>query len=116
MFNNSLYLKVGGFFIFLFLFQIVCIIRGNFIEERVLVLYRFRWLLSIGLEFSFFVDKWGLVFSLTVRFISMNVLFFSKRYIEGEVNNNRFIGLIFLFILRMNILIFFPNIIFLMLG
>lgn len=116
MLFKSLYLKVGGFFFVLFIAQLVCLLRGSFMGESFLFIYNFCVLSSISLDFSIFVDKWGLVFSLTVRFISMNVLFFSKSYIEGEIYNGRFIGLMFLFILRINILIFFPNIIFLILG
>lgn len=110
------YLKVGVSFGVFFFFQWWLVFLGEFTIEGRLYIYNFRLISNMGLEFSFFIDIWALLFSLTVRFISMNVLFFSRRYIREEVYRDRFVVLMVLFILRMNILIFFPNLIFLILG
>lgn len=64
----------------------------------------------------FILDKPGLLFSSTVLFISANVLLFSNSYIKDEKENSQFLILIILFILSINILIFTPNILFLLLG
>lgn len=61
-------------------------------------------------------DPWGLMFSSVVCFISINIILFSFSYIIGDITINRFIHLVLLFVLSINILIFVPNIISLLLG
>jgi len=62
------------------------------------------------------LDPIGLRFSLTVLFISANVLSFSITYIKLDKFIKRFTILVLLFILSMNLLIFIPHIIALLLG
>lgn len=69
-----------------------------------------------NLNFPLIIDKAGVFFSRIVLFISGNVLFFSNSYIDEEKRKNRFLILILLFILSMNILIFIPRLLFLLLG
>jgi NADH-ubiquinone oxidoreductase chain 5 len=59
---------------------------------------------------------WGLVFSLGVVVISIRVMLFSEFYIAEEKNKIRFVILVSLFVLCMNMLIFFPRLIVLLLG
>nr|BAV25171.1 NADH dehydrogenase subunit 5 [Conchocele cf. bisecta HPD1644] len=54
--------------------------------------------------------------SMVVCFISGSVLLYSKVYMEGEHNYSRFINLVCLFVLSMNLLIFIPSLMFLFLG
>ena len=61
-------------------------------------------------------DSTSCIFSLTVLFISSNVLYFAKSYIEAEVFLNRFIILVIIFVLSINLLIFIPNLITLLIG
>lgn len=68
------------------------------------------------INFSIILDPLGLIFSITVLFISANVLRFSKIYISDEKYQNRFTILVLLFILSINILIFLPHFIILLLG
>lgn len=49
-------------------------------------------------------------------FIRGSVVFFANYYMEGEKFMNRFISLILLFILSINLLIFVPNVVALLLG
>jgi len=86
--------------------------------NNIIVLYewRFDMLLAININFPLILDKPGLLFSATVCFISANVLLFSSRYIDHEKENGQFLLIIFLFILSINLLIFIPHIIFLLLG
>ena len=78
------------------------------------------WTLSIPsvspITFSLIADKTGLSFSCVVLFISANVLIFSKLYIEEDLFKTRFTILVLLFILSINLLIFLPNFIILLLG
>lgn len=66
--------------------------------------------------FTIILDPLGIIFSITVLFISANVLRFSKIYISEEKYKNRFTILVLLFILSINLLIFIPHFIILLLG
>lgn len=61
-------------------------------------------------------DPISLIFSSTVNLIALSVIKFSYEYIAGEKYLSRFIILIFLFVLSINILIFMPNLIILLIG
>ena len=58
----------------------------------------------------------SLLFSGVVMFIFLMVLFYSKSYIAGDKALNRFVLLVFLFVLSMLLLIISPNIIRILLG
>lgn len=68
------------------------------------------------LEFPIIFDSWGILFSSTVLFISANVIHFAVPYIKEEIFIPRFSRLVLLFVLSINILIFIPNLICLLLG
>jgi NADH:ubiquinone oxidoreductase subunit 5 (subunit L)/multisubunit Na+/H+ antiporter MnhA subunit len=61
-------------------------------------------------------DPVGIIFSSVVLFISANVLRFSTIYIREEKFKARFTILVLLFILSINLLIFIPHFIILLLG
>lgn len=62
------------------------------------------------------VDPIGLLFSCTVLFISGNVLIFSTVYMRDDKFINRFTVLVLLFILSINLLIFIPHFMILLIG
>lgn len=62
---------------------------------------------STPVMFTFILDPIGLIFSCTVIIISANVLKFSTVYIKDDKFINRFTVLVLLFVLSINILIFF---------
>nr|ARI47106.1 NADH dehydrogenase subunit 5 [Phascolosoma sp. MZK-2017] len=62
------------------------------------------------------LDQKGLLFASVVLFISGAVLLFSSFYMEDDLFLTRFILLVVLFVLSMNLLIFIPNMISLLLG
>lgn len=66
--------------------------------------------------FSVIIDPLGLIFSCTVIIISANVLKFSTVYIKEDKFIERFTILVLLFVLSINMLIFFPHLIILLLG
>lgn len=62
------------------------------------------------------IDATGTMFSSTVLLISANVLQFSTVYIKDDKFINRFTVLVLLFVISINILIFFPHLMVLLLG
>ena len=66
--------------------------------------------------FNIISDKTGILFSCVVLFIRANVLSFSSIYISHDKSKDRFTILVLLFILSINLLIFIPHIIILLLG
>lgn len=66
--------------------------------------------------FPVILDPKGLLFSSVVLFISANVIKFAETYMEGNHFDARFIILVLIFVFSINILIFFPHIITLLLG
>lgn len=66
--------------------------------------------------FPIILDPLGLIFSCTVILISANVLSFSTIYIKDDPFINRFTILVLAFIISINLLIFIPHFIALLLG
>uniref|UniRef100_A0AAU6QG48 NADH-ubiquinone oxidoreductase chain 5 n=1 Tax=Prionospio sanmartini TaxID=3050092 RepID=A0AAU6QG48_9ANNE len=61
-------------------------------------------------------DPKGLLFSVAVAFISANVMIFAHSYMSQDPFMARFIHLVLLFVASMNLLIFLPNLMTLLLG
>ena len=99
-----------------FLLSLFIIISSIFVSKILIFEWNLELLTSSSLNFSIILDKFALFFSSTVLFISANVLLFSNSYMRDEKENNRFLIIILLFILSINLLIFIPNLIFLLLG
>lgn len=98
---------------FLIIFISSTLINSNSI---ILIEWKLEQISSFNLRLPLIIDKPGLFFSRIVLFISANVLFFSNSYIVSEKENNRFLILIIIFILSINLLIFIPHLFFLLLG
>nr|YP_010384451.1 NADH dehydrogenase subunit 5 [Amynthas seungpanensis]UGW52610.1 NADH dehydrogenase subunit 5 [Amynthas seungpanensis] len=62
------------------------------------------------------IDSVGILFASTVVLISANVLQFSTIYMKDDKFIDRFTVLVLLFVMSMNMLIFFPHLIILLLG
>nr|AYQ19020.1 NADH dehydrogenase subunit 5 [Ptilodactylidae sp. 2 ACP-2013] len=65
---------------------------------------------------SFLLDWMSLVFMSFVLFISSMVILYSEDYMSGDLNMNRFILLVVMFVLSMMLLILSPNLISILLG
>nr|YP_009308167.1 NADH dehydrogenase subunit 5 [Phascolosoma pacificum]AOS53047.1 NADH dehydrogenase subunit 5 [Phascolosoma pacificum] len=65
---------------------------------------------------DFYFDAKGTTFAAVVLFISGSVLLFSSFYMEDDLFLTRFIILVVLFVMSMNLLIFIPNMIAILLG
>jgi NADH-ubiquinone oxidoreductase chain 5 len=72
--------------------------------------------LNTNLIFTLIIDPLGITFSRVVIIISANVISFSSVYIINDKFINRFTILVLLFIISINLLIFVPHIIILLLG
>ena len=72
--------------------------------------------LPLDVNISFVFDWVGIRFSSLVLFISASVLWFSSSYIEGDVYLRRFIWLVLLFVASINLLVYIPNLIAILLG
>nr|WCI21412.1 NADH dehydrogenase subunit 5 [Euploea mulciber] len=71
---------------------------------------------SMNIVMSILLDWMSLLFMMFVLLISSSVIYYSKSYMSSEINLNRFIILVILFILSMILLIISPNIISIFLG
>nr|ALO77044.1 NADH deshydrogenase subunit 5 [Cryptocephalus sp. CRY01] len=71
---------------------------------------------SSSVVMSVLMDWMSLMFISFVNFISGAVVFYSDEYMLGDVNLNRFIFLIILFVMSMILLIISPNLISILLG
>nr|BDQ43935.1 NADH dehydrogenase subunit 5 [Pithemera bicincta] len=71
---------------------------------------------STPIMMTIIADPMGTTFSSTVLLISANVLQFSTTYMKDDKFIDRFTVLVLLFVLSMNMLIFFPHLMVLLLG
>lgn len=81
-----------------------------------LILWEIFSMNSSSITFPIILDPIGTLFSSAVLFISANVIIFTSTYIEAEIFLKRFVILVLLFVVSINILIFFPHLITLLLG
>nr|WGO57789.1 NADH dehydrogenase subunit 5 [Jacobsonina sp.] len=106
-------------FIFLFITSILMVFSGfyfimnditYFVEWEVIMLN------SNSIVMTFLFDWMSLLFMGFVFFISSLVIFYSEDYMHGDLNLNRFIYLVLLFVMSMMFLIISPNMISILLG
>nr|QEG58687.1 NADH dehydrogenase subunit 5 [Oberea yaoshana] len=71
---------------------------------------------SSSIVMTLFIDWMSLIFMSFVLFISSMVIFYSEEYMYGDLNLNRFILLVVMFVLSMMLLIISPNLISILLG
>nr|URX52988.1 NADH dehydrogenase subunit 5 [Glyptotermes sp. 6 AB-2022a] len=103
-------LFILGVFLFLVGFYFVFNDLVIFIEWDVITLN------SSSVVMTFLFDWMSLVFTGFVFFISSLVILYSDDYMHGDVNINRFILLVLMFVLSMMFLIISPNMISILLG
>nr|QZZ18196.1 NADH dehydrogenase subunit 5 [Bibasis miraculata] len=108
---------VSFFFLFFFMlmnfFYMIYFLMNNMILFMEWELISFN---SMSIVMSILIDWMSLVFMMFVSMISSSVIFYSKSYMSSEINLNRFILLVLLFVLSMILLIISPNIISIFLG
>nr|YP_010166680.1 NADH dehydrogenase subunit 5 [Mystonectes coelamboides]QRV62771.1 NADH dehydrogenase subunit 5 [Mystonectes coelamboides] len=107
-----------GFF-FLFIFSLLLFLFSlNFLLSDLIMIIEWELLTvnSSSLVMSILMDWMSLMFMSFVLFISSMVIFYSKEYMEGDLNINRFIMLVLMFVFSMMLLIISPNLISILLG
>lgn len=78
-----------------------------------------EWILgggAVSFRVTFFIDKIAALFLAVVLFISANVVMYSQSYMEEDVFKERFILLVFGFVVSIFLLIISPNILRILLG
>nr|AND96571.1 NADH deshydrogenase subunit 5 [Tiniocellus sarawacus] len=104
---------------FMFIMSIFSFLIGiNFLILDYTLLMEFQ-LLSINscsILMTLLFDWMSLMFMSFVLFISSMVIYYSYEYMEGDLNINRFIMLVCMFVLSMMLLIISPNLISILLG
>nr|YP_010363584.1 NADH dehydrogenase subunit 5 [Cephalallus oberthueri]UNZ12698.1 NADH dehydrogenase subunit 5 [Cephalallus oberthueri] len=97
-------------FLFFFSLNLMILDLSLIIELNLLTLN------SSSIIMVLLLDWMSLLFMSFVLFISSMVIFYSNEYMEGDLNLNRFILLVILFVLSMMLLIISPNLISILLG
>nr|QNV11539.1 NADH dehydrogenase subunit 5 [Dolichopus simplex] len=106
-------------FVFLFSISISLFITGiNFLmnDYSLFIEWEVVSLNSSSIVMTFLFDWMSLMFMSFVLLISSLVIYYSKEYMSGDHNINRFIMLVLLFVLSMMLLIISPNLISILLG
>nr|AND96426.1 NADH deshydrogenase subunit 5 [Onthophagus vulpes] len=107
------------FFFFLLLLSIISFLLSlNFLIFDYILMLEFQ-LININscqILMTFLFDWMSLLFMSFVLFISSMVIYYSYSYMEGDLNMNRFIMLVCMFVLSMMLLIISPNLISILLG
>nr|WAB70249.1 NADH dehydrogenase subunit 5 [Athyma cama] len=108
---------ISFFFLFFFMlinfFMMIYFIMNNMIIFLEWEIISFN---SVNIVFSILLDWMSLLFMMFVSLISSSVIFYSKSYMSSELNLNRFIILVLLFVFSMILLIISPNMVSIFLG
>nr|YP_010417551.1 NADH dehydrogenase subunit 5 [Junonia intermedia]USF17619.1 NADH dehydrogenase subunit 5 [Junonia intermedia] len=108
---------ISFFFLFFFMlinfFMMIYFIMNNVVMLLEWEIISFN---SMNIVMSILLDWMSLLFMMFVSLISSSVIFYSKSYMSSELNLNRFIILVLLFVFSMILLIISPNMISIFLG
>nr|UDN38676.1 NADH dehydrogenase subunit 5 [Bombyx mandarina] len=106
-------------FFFLFFFMLINFFFFVYFTMNGLSVF-FEWEIisfnSMSIVMSILLDWMSLLFMMFVSLISSVVIFYSKSYMNSELNLNRFIILVLMFVFSMVLLIISPNLISILLG
>nr|UGN61674.1 NADH dehydrogenase subunit 5 [Cryptocercus zagunaoensis] len=106
-------------FIFLFMLGIFLVLLGFYFLMNDLITF-IEWdivsLNSSSIVMTFLFDWMSLIFMGFVLFISSLVILYSDDYMHGDLNMNRFVMLVLMFVISMMFLIVSPNMISILLG
>nr|UEP13618.1 NADH dehydrogenase subunit 5 [Asarkina ericetorum] len=106
-------------FVFLLMMSIILLMSSFYFIMNELI-YFFEWELvslnSMSISMTFLFDWMSLMFMSFVLLISSLVIYYSKEYMMEDMNINRFIMLVLMFVLSMMFLIISPNLISILLG
>nr|AID52325.1 NADH dehydrogenase subunit 5 [Rondotia menciana] len=116
--NKNNFICFNSFF-FLFFFMMINFSMMIYFILNNLSLF-FEWEIisfnSMSIVMSILLDWMSLLFMMFVSLISSVVIYYSKSYMNSELNLNRFIILVLMFVFSMILLIISPNLISILLG
>nr|YP_009537838.1 NADH dehydrogenase subunit 5 [Limenitis weidemeyerii]AYN60555.1 NADH dehydrogenase subunit 5 [Limenitis weidemeyerii] len=116
-FNKFYICFISFFFLFFFMlinfFMMIYFIMNNLVIFLEWEIISFN---SVNVVFSILLDWMSLLFMMFVSLISSSVIFYSRSYMSSELNLNRFIILVLMFVFSMILLIISPNMISIFLG
>nr|YP_010878889.1 NADH dehydrogenase subunit 5 [Cantonius szechuanensis]WHE42528.1 NADH dehydrogenase subunit 5 [Cantonius szechuanensis] len=107
------------YFLMFLLFSIIFFSLGMyflFLDLTYFIEIDFISLNSCSIVMTLLLDWMSFIFMSFVLFISSMVIYYSQEYMSGDLNLNRFIYLVCLFVLSMMLLIISPNLISILLG
>nr|YP_010726225.1 NADH dehydrogenase subunit 5 [Augomonoctenus smithi]WDY84674.1 NADH dehydrogenase subunit 5 [Augomonoctenus smithi] len=105
------------FFIFIISMLFFCLSMYFMLFDLIYFIeYNIMMINSSSVVMTILLDWMSMIFIFTVLFISSLVILYSKSYMMNELNLNRFILLIFMFVISMLLLIISPNLISILLG
>nr|AHC32046.1 NADH dehydrogenase subunit 5 [Eubasilissa regina] len=116
MYLLNLYFISG---LFLMVFSFLCLFLGNYLffkELSIFYEYEFFSLNSSELVMVLLFDWMTMFFIGVVFLISSMVIFYSWSYMYADINKNRFLVLVLLFVMSMMFMIISPNLISILLG
>nr|YP_009236672.1 NADH dehydrogenase subunit 5 [Acraea zetes]AMJ17130.1 NADH dehydrogenase subunit 5 [Acraea zetes] len=106
-------------FFFLFFFMLMNFFFMIYFIMKNMIFF-FEWeiisLNSMSIVMTILIDWMSLLFMMFVFLISSSVIYYSKSYMSSELNLNRFIYLVLMFVFSMMLLIISPNMISILLG
>nr|YP_002265517.1 NADH dehydrogenase subunit 5 [Sphaerius sp. BT0074]ACF35089.1 NADH dehydrogenase subunit 5 [Sphaerius sp. BT0074] len=106
----SIFLMIFSVSMFMFMMYMLFMDYCLFIELELLSIN------SNSIVMTLLIDWMSLIFMSFVTFISSMVIYYSSEYMSGDININRFIMLVMMFVLSMILLIISPNLISILLG
>nr|AML26763.1 NADH dehydrogenase subunit 5 [Scarabaeidae sp. BMNH 1274750] len=107
------------YFVFFLFFSILMFLLSlNFmiLDYSLILEFNLITLNSNSIIMSILLDWMSLLFMSFVLFISSMVIYYSEEYMEGDLNINRFIMLVMMFVMSMMLLIISPNLVSILLG
>nr|ARH54683.1 NADH dehydrogenase subunit 5 [Tachinus subterraneus] len=105
-----------GFFLFFSILSFTFSLYFMILDYSMILEFNLISINSSPILMTFLFDWMSLLFMSFVLFISSMVVFYSTEYMEGDMNLNRFIMLVSMFVLSMMLLIISPNLISILLG
>nr|UTE83810.1 NADH dehydrogenase subunit 5 [Tetraserica leishanica] len=112
----SICMIYGIYLLFFSLFFFCFSINFMMIDYSLMLEFNLITLNSSNIIMTILLDWMSLLFMSFVLFISSMVIFYSEDYMSGDLNINRFIMLVLMFVLSMMLLIISPNLISILLG
>nr|AND96172.1 NADH deshydrogenase subunit 5 [Tragiscus dimidiatus] len=112
----SVCLKYSFFMLMLSIFFFFNSLYFMILDYSCLLEYQLLSINSCQILMTILLDWMSLMFMSFVLFISSMVIYYSLEYMEGDININRFILLVCMFVLSMMLLIISPNLISILLG